>query len=265
MKSLLSFIISPLLLLITTYAMGLDTHNTDASNVFSNTQKNAVEKIVRDYLIGNPKVLIEVSQALQVEQRTEMMARAKTAIKANRSELFTENHSVAGNSKGDVTLVEFFDYRCLHCKRMSSIMKEITDSDKNLKVVYKPLPIFGSSSSNAAKAALAAAKQNKFKAFHQAMFDAKSSAFSKKQVLTIARKAGLNLIQFKKDLRNPELDKTLTNNVKLAQKIGVTGTPAFIIASNVKSDEKIISYFIPGATQKIALTEMIRKARSTTK
>lgn len=229
---------------------------------FSSNQKDQIEKIVHDYLVNNPKVLIEASRALQAKQREEMMQRAEQAIKDNRQELLKDHQIFSGNAKGDVVLVEFFDYKCVHCKRMSPVIKDLSKADKNLKVIYKQLPIFGGVSTYAAKAALASAKQKKYQAFHYALLDAKGN-LEQADVMKIAKTVGLNIKRLKKDMNDPQVEKIIEANMKLAQKIGVMGTPAFIIANNTDDESKFMSQFAPGAIQKSNLISMISKARGT--
>lgn len=228
---------------------------------FSSNQKEQIERIVHDYLINNPKVLIEASRALQAKQREELMKRAEIAIKENRESLLKDHMSFSGNAKGDVVLVEFFDYKCVHCKRMASVIQDVSNDDKQLKVVYKQLPIFGGVSTFAAKAALASAKQEKYNKFHNALLNAKGK-MEEADVLKIAKNVGLNVKKLKKDMKDPAIGKVIEENMKLAQKIGVMGTPAFIVVNNTTDETKFLSKFMPGAIQKDNLLEMISQIRS---
>lgn len=251
-----------LLVMATAFAMLLGNVSFAAASgdSFDSGQKTQIEQIVHDYLVNNPKVLIEASRALQMQQREEMMKKAEDAIKDNRANLLKDHDSFSGNPKGDVVLVEFFDFKCIHCKRMASVVKELADSDKNLKVVYKQLPIFGGQSRYAAKAAIAAAYQGKYAEFHEALLETKAN-LDKKQVVKIAKKLGLNLKKLGKDIRDPKTEEVIDENMKLAQKIGIMGTPAFIVATNDEGDDKFTSFFMPGAAQKPTLTAMIEKIR----
>src|ERR1041385_4852832 len=104
-----------------------------------------------------------MATALQKQQEAEWQATAKKVVPQTAKALFNSSESpVAGNPNGDVTIVEFFDYECPHCKEMAPQVANMMQNDKNLKVIFKPLPIFGSMSVFAAKAGLAAAKQGKF-------------------------------------------------------------------------------------------------------
>ncbi|MBS0359062.1 MAG: DsbA family protein [Proteobacteria bacterium] len=222
---------------------------------FTPAQKTAVEKIVHDYLVKNPEVLVEATQTLQQQQQTAMLQKADKAIKENRSQLTDSGSPVIGNPKGNVSVVEFFDYQCVHCKKMSPIVAKLTDKDGNLKVVMKQLPIFGENSEFAAKAALAAEKQGKFKAFHEALM-AQSEPLTQESVMKIAQSVGLNVDQLKKDMNGSSVQDQLKQNLDLAKKLGLMGTPAFVVVG-----EKGKSFFVPGGTTEETLQKLVGNAR----
>lgn len=113
-------------------------------NSFSPAQKIAIEKIVHDYLVANPTVLIEATQALQIQQQKDMVSKAEAGIKANAKDLFNNAQSpVIGNPKGSVTIVEFFDYQCSVCQRMAPVISDLVKNNPNLRVVLTQWPIFG--------------------------------------------------------------------------------------------------------------------------
>ena len=138
----------------------------DSPGNVSEPQKKEFEKIIHEYLVKNPEVLLEASQALQQKQQQAMQQQAQVAIKDNSKQLFTDSLTTMGNPKGDVTLVEFFDYQCVHCKKMSPLLNTLMKDKPNLRVIYKEFPIFGKNSEMAAKVALAAAMQGKYKEFN---------------------------------------------------------------------------------------------------
>ena len=127
---------------------------TATQTEFTPQQVKNIQKIVHDYLINNPQVLVEASQALQKQAQEKQQQYAMQAIEKNKQQLFNDPVSpVAGNPNGNVTLIEFFDYQCGHCKAMNKIIQSIVAKNKNLRVVLKELPIFGSNSQLAAKVA----------------------------------------------------------------------------------------------------------------
>lgn len=234
-----------------------------AETPMSQEQKKQIEQVVHDYLLQNPDVLVEVSQKLQKKQQESMVEQAKTAITQNADQLFKGELTVAGNLKGNVTLVEFFDYQCGHCKQMKPVIDELLKTDKNLRVIYKEFPIFGKSSEFASRAALAAAKQGKYEVLHQALLKTEKH-LDEAIVLAAAKSAGLNMEKLKKDMDSKEITDVLTANRVLAEKLHLMGTPAFIIASTPNGHFKADStpMFVPGAATIETLQDMIKKAQA---
>lgn len=232
-----------------------------AAESFSSDQKKALEQMMHDYLVKNPEVLIEASQALQHKQQQGMQDQAKTAISQNAEDLFVGNATVAGNPQGDVTLVEFFDYQCSHCKKMKSVIGQLVAKDKSLRVVYMEFPIFGKSSELASRAALAASMQGKYQQMHNALFDV-DKRLNEKLIMQAAKSAGLNVEKLKVDMNSANVSKMLDTNRALAEKLKLMGTPAFIVASTPKGKFKVGSTpaFVPGAASEQALQDLIKKA-----
>ncbi len=220
---------------------------------FTPKQTKAIEKIVHDYLLKNPKVLMEVSAVLQKQQRAEEEKDAQSAIKQNSKQLFSDPATpYIGNADPKVIMVEFFDYQCGHCKKMRSTVQAILKKNKNLKIVFKELPIFGASSRTAAKAALASAKQNKYYQFHEALLNAKG-ALNEDKIMKIAKGVGIDTAKLKKDMESKAVDQALKDNFQLAEKLKLRGTPAFIFTNKhfTKFD------MVPGSAQQSALQHSI--------
>lgn len=244
------------------------TPAVNAADDFSSEQKKNIEKVVHDYLVNNPEVLIEASQSLQKKQQENMQVAAKTAIIKNADTLFSGNMTLIGNPKGNVTLVEFFDYQCSHCKRMAPVISELVKNNNNLRVIYKELPILNEQSELAAKAALAASMQgkDKYKAMHNALIKLQQR-LNEKLIFETAKSAGLNVEKLKKDMKSEKITAELQENNLLAKKLRLAGTPAFIIAATpdgkFQNDES--PSFIPGAASEESLQNIIKdksKAKS---
>ncbi|MGL5742648.1 MAG: DsbA family protein [Legionella sp.] len=235
--------------------------DTSTTTPMSDAQKKEIEKVVHDYLVANPEVLLESSQALQQKQQQNMQQQAQSAIKDNTDQLFLGKTTIAGNPKGNVTIVEFFDYQCIHCKKMSPIIDSLIKKDSDLRVVYKEFPIFGKSSELASRAALAAGMQGKYKAMHNALFSI-NKRLNDQIVMTTAKSLGLDMKKFKADMQSKEVTEILDANRELAEKLHLMGTPAFIIASTPDGQFKAGSEpsFIPGAATEESLQELIKKA-----
>jgi protein-disulfide isomerase len=227
----------------------------------SEAQKKEVEKVVHDYLVANPEVLLEASQALQQKQQQNMQQQAQSAIKENPDQLFQGKMTVAGNPKGSVTIVEFFDYQCIHCKKMSPVINSLIKKDSELRVVYKEFPIFGKSSELASKAALAAGMQNKYQAMHDALINV-DKRLNDKIIMDAAKSIGLDMKKFKTDMDSKDVTEVLEANRALAEKLHLMGTPAFIVASTPDGQFKVGSEpsFVPGAASEESLQELIKKA-----
>ncbi len=202
-------------------------------------QERQVIDIVRNYLTENPEILVEMTTELDSRQRDEQTAQQQKAIGENADALFRSPHAfTGGNPDGDVTVVEFFDYNCGYCKRAMPDLVKLMDSDDKVRVVLKELPIFGGDSDDAAKGALAAMKQGKYFEMHQKLFSESGKA-DKNKVLSIADELGLDVEQLKTDMEGEEVAKALEEARELAQKLGLQGTPLYLIGDQI----------IPGAPE----------------
>jgi protein-disulfide isomerase len=214
---------------------------------FTAEQKKSIEQIVRDFLVNNPEVLAEAQGMYEQKQE---LARAETMKKAMTElapQLFRSTTApVAGNPKGDVTVVEFFDYNCGYCKRALVDIAKLIEGDKKVKVLLRELPIFGKDSEGAARVAVASRKQNKYWEVHRALLERRGKA-DEASALEIAQAAGLNMDQLRKDMTSAEVKKELDEVKTLAEKMGIQGTPHFFVADRV----------IPGAPEN--LLEVINK------
>ncbi|ARB91766.1 DsbA family protein [Legionella longbeachae] len=235
--------------------------DTNPATPMSDAQKKEIEKVVHDYLVANPEVLLEVSQALQQKQQQNMQQQAQSAIKDNTDQLFQGKTTIVGNPKGNVTIVEFFDYQCIHCKKMSPVIDSLLKKDSDLRVVYKEFPIFGKSSEIASRAALAAGMQGKYQAMHNALISI-DKRLNDQIVMATAKSLGLDMKKLKTDMQSKEVTAILDANRELAEKLHLMGTPAFIVASTPNGQFKAGSEpsFIPGAASEESLQELIKKA-----
>ena len=176
-----------------------------AAPQFTADQVTQLHQIIRDYLVSNPNVLVQASQALQAQQEQKMQSVAIAAIQNNKTELFDDSNSpTLGSKTAAATLVEFYDYQCGHCKQMAPIIEKLIGSDKNLHVIFKELPIFGENSKFAAEAALASEKQGKFYVFHNLLLSS-NSALTKEKVMQLAKHAGLNIAKLKLEMPSPAI------------------------------------------------------------
>lgn len=224
---------------------------------FTPAQVSQIQQIIHDYLVKDPQVLVEASQALQAQQEKKVEASAMTAITQNKTALFSDAQSpTIGSKDAPVTLVEFFDYQCGHCKEMTPVIEKLVSQDKNVRVIFKELPIFGKVSANAAKIALAANMQSpeKYYAFHDALL-ASQDQLTTETIMKIAAKVGLDTAKLKADMDSPAISKEIRDNFKLAQALKVMGTPTFVVSNAAHTKFA----YIPGAT---SLTDLQSKIQS---
>ena len=209
------------------------------------------EQRVREYLLQNPEVIMEALQILQERQRAAEAEGLKRTIAERSDEILNDPDApVGGNPAGDVTLVEFFDYNCPYCRRVAPTVVELEETDPDLRLVYKEFPILGPGSQFAARAALASRKQGKYVAFHNAVMQA-SEQVTEESVMEIARTVGLDPEQLKTDMQDPAIQEAIARNLRLANALGITGTPSFIIGEEV----------VPGAVDLRTLQSLIGRAR----
>lgn len=255
--------VSSLLIVGALFATSSAAMADQAAAPISSTQTKEIEKIVHDYLVNHPEVLIEASQALQQKQQETMQQQAQSAIQKNADQLFTDSMTVIGNPKGNVTLVEFFDYQCIHCKKMSPVIAGLVKKDGNLRVVFKEFPIFGKSSETASRAALAAAMQGKYMQMHEALIG-QEKRLNDEIINQAAQSIGLDMEKFKTDMNSQKVTDALNANRQLAEKLHLMGTPAFVIASTPAGQFKQGSQpaFIPGAASEETIVELIKKANN---
>lgn len=222
-----------------------------AAQTFSADQVKAIEEIVRDYLLGTPEIIREAIETLQAKEQQSVEVRRQQAMVRFAHELMFDSSSpVLGNPNGNVTIVEFFDYRCPYCKRMAEVVGALIKSDGHIRHVMKELPIFGPESVFAARAALAAAVQGKYEALHRLLMGARSS-LDRDTVLKIARNADVNLEQLARDMESPKIDDALGRTRDLAAALEVAGTPTFIVGRE----------FVPGAISLEQLRSLVALSR----
>ncbi len=204
---------------------------------FSAPQKTEIEKIIRDYLVTHPEVLQEAIAELDKRQAAADTAKAKAAVAANAETLFDSSRQVVlGNPKGDVTLVEFFDYNCGFCKGALPTLVDLMKDDTKLKVVLKEFPVLGPGSVEAAKVAVAVRMQDKsgkkYLDFHQKLLGGRGQA-DKARALAVAKEVGMDMARLEKDMASDEARVSLEESLKLAETLGLNGTPSYVVGDDV--------------------------------
>jgi len=195
--------------------------------------------------------LIEALRGAEDKLNREADAKASKVLGDRRREIFDDPATpIGGNPRGDVTVVEFFDYRCPYCKQVLPSLQTLLKEDRQLRFIYKEMPVLGPQSVVAAHAALAAQRQGKYEAFHTAMMGTKGQ-ITDDTVYKVAGSVGLDLDRLKQDMAAPEIEQAVKANLALADALNIHGTPAFIIGNHI----------VPGALDLDALKNMIADAR----
>jgi len=204
---------------------------------FSDGQRGEIETIIKNYLISHPEVLEEAMAELTKRQAAAETEKHEASVATNADTIFNSPRGVTlGNRDGDVTFVEFFDYNCGYCKRAMSDMLDLMKSDSKLKVVLKEFPVLGEGSVEAAKVAVAVRMQDpggkKYLDFHQKLLGGRGPA-DKARAMAAAKEAGLDTARIEKDIASPEVRATIEENFKLAEAMGMNGTPSYVIGKQV--------------------------------
>jgi protein-disulfide isomerase len=204
---------------------------------FSDSQRGDIETIIKNYLVAHPEVVEDAMTELSKRQAAAETEKHQETIAKNADTIFNSPRGVTiGNKDGDVTFVEFFDYNCGYCKRAMADMLDLMKTDPKLKVVLKEFPVLGPGSVEAAQVAVAARMQDpagkKYLDFHQKLLGGRGQA-DKARAMAAAKDAGYDMARLEKDLASPEVRATIEENFKLAEDMGMNGTPSYVIGKEI--------------------------------
>ncbi len=230
-----------------------------AATTFTDAQRAEIENVIKDYLINkHPEVMAQGLQKMQMREQETADVKIKEAVGKYKDRIYSDASSpVGGNPKGNVTIVEFYDYQCGYCKMSEESVEKLLKEDKSIKFIYKNFPILGPLSAEAAKASQASYKQGaaKFQAFHEAMMTKKDHLTTSEPIYEMAKEAGLDVEKLKKDMSASTVTDAISANLKLGQDIGARGTPMFIVGDNI----------FPGALQYDQLKQAVADTRTPAK
>ncbi|MGB1235405.1 MAG: DsbA family protein [Planktomarina sp.] len=184
-----------------------------------------VKQLALEAILENPSIIMEAVAILEQRQRDEQ-ALAAQAVMGQLSD--TTNASVLGNPDGDITIVEFFDYNCGFCRRAGPVVEQIIADNPDVRVIMREWPILGEASVVASRASLAARNQDKYEEFHWAMMKGQGRA-SEATILKAARDLGMDVDQLQADMNSDAVNNHIQTSVNMAQAMGFTGTPAFVV------------------------------------
>jgi protein-disulfide isomerase len=216
-------------------------------------EKQRFEALVRQYILDHPEVVVESLQAYQARQRAAENQAAQATLAALKDHIENDPAApVAGNPEGDVTIVEFFDYRCGYCKRVLPSIRELMKTDGNVRYVFKEFPVLGPDSVTASRAALAVWKlqPDKYFPFHTALLESRGS-LTEQRIMQIAEQVGLDPARVREGMDDPGIEKTLQANFDLGRQLKINGTPAFIIGGKL----------VPGAIDLATMKQLLEAAR----
>lgn len=213
-------------------------------------ERSRIEEIIRNYLLANPELLVEVMRKLEARQKAEEEAGLVGKIMANRTALFASTDDFIVNPAGNIPVVEFFDYQCGYCKRFMPTVTRLLKTDKSVRFVFKEFPILGEVSVVASRAALAAKMQGKYQALHDAMMGQRRR-LTEALIYQTATDVGIDIARLKTDMARPEIARIIKANRDLAEALGIRGTPSIVIGEQLA----------PGAISYEQLTQLIDEAR----
>ncbi len=212
-----------------------------------------INPMIENYLMNNPKILQRVSDALQAVLQAEELEQARAGLKNLATEIYDDpDHVVLGNPDGDVTIVEFFDYNCVYCRRAMPDIAKLLDEDDNLRVILKEFPILSENSVDAARVSVVVAGIEGFDfwTFHEKLFTARGQ-ISGETALAAAEEMGLSRVSLVLDMQDEAVTRVLQRSYAIAQELNITGTPAFIIGDAI----------IPGAVGYEVLRDVVANMR----
>jgi protein-disulfide isomerase len=223
---------------------------------FNADQRSEIERVIREYLLQNPELLQDVMAELEKRQSVAEAEKHRAAVNQYSSAIFNSPRQVTlGNPQGDVTVVEFFDYNCGFCKRAMTDMLDLIKGDAKIKFVLKEFPVLGEASVQAAQVAAAVRMQDKtggkkYLEFHQKLLGGRGQV-DKARAIAAAKEVGFDTARIEKDIGSEEVRVTLEESFKLAEALGLNGTPSYVVGSDV----------VIGAVGLKALKEKINNAR----
>ena len=212
-------------------------------------QKAEVEQTVREYLLKNPELMLEVMEQLEIRQKEKAVSQARQGVERHREALLASPHDFVSNPGGKVPIVEFFDYQCGYCKQVAPALRQV-QGEGDVRLIYKEIPILGEPSVVAAKAAIAARRQGKYVELHNALMGHRGR-LSMDVVMSLADGVGVDVEQLAADMERPEVGEAIDANLELAHALGIRGTPTIIVGDTL----------VPGAVDFAQLRDLVEATR----
>lgn len=227
------------------------------TNVHAQTVQNRtdadIEKLVRDYILKNPEIIVEALQTLERRREEQLAANQQRQIQANADILHaSDHHVVIGNPEGDVTLIEFFDYNCGFCRQTLATVEALIEQDPQIKVILKEFPVLGPGSQEAARVSIAASKiaPEKYKELHTQLLRAEGQV-NERIALALSANLGIDTDKLQSLSQTAQVEEAIGEVYQLATDLGINGTPSFIIGNEL----------IPGAVDLNVLQDKVSAMR----
>ncbi|WP_163849625.1 DsbA family protein [Pseudooceanicola aestuarii] len=224
-----------------------------AAAEMTDAERETFRDEVRAYLMEHPEIIIEAVQSMETRQAEQAAANDVNLVRANADDIFDDGHSwVGGNPEGDVTLVEFMDYRCGYCRRAYEDVEKLIEEDGNIRFVLKEFPILGEASTLSSRFAVATqqvAGDDAYKAVHDALMSY-DGAYDPAALTRLAEGLGLDAQPILAEMDSDEVNRILSENHALARRMQVNGTPTFIL------DDQMLRGYVPYDGMKQIVAEM---------
>jgi protein-disulfide isomerase len=217
---------------------------------FTREQKAQIDKLVREYILNNPEIIVEAIERLD-EKRSAGEQPSLQQLADARGQIYRDPETPTANPTGSIPVVLFSDYRCGYCKKMLPDIRRLRQEASDVRLVFKDLPILGPDSVIAARAALASRAQGKYEAYHFALMESKGG-FSEEKVLAIAKQVGIDPEQLKRDMKDPKVDGQIEANLALAKQLRIRGTPTLIVGESL----------VMGSADYATMQKLVEKART---
>jgi protein-disulfide isomerase len=204
-----------------------------STTAFTREQRAQIVQIMRDAMRKDPSILRDAIVVVQADNdRIEAQAQHET-LANHQDVLFEANDPSAGNPRGATTIVEFYDPRCPYCRELAPLLSSFVAKDRNIRLIYKDLPILGAASELGSRALLAAARQGRYDALRNALMRSRSDDVTEGSIREAANKLGLDWQRLHRDMESPAVAKQLSANKQLAQDLGIEGTPTLVIGQKI--------------------------------
>lgn len=232
--------------------LGVAITNAHAQSPQNRTDAD-IEKLVHEYLLKNPEVIVEALQTLERRREEQLAADQQRQIQANADILHASDHQIViGNPEGDVTLIEFFDYNCGFCRQTLATVEALIEQDPKIKVILKEFPVLGPGSQEAARVSIAASQiaPAKYKDLHTQLLSAQGQV-NERIALALSANLGIDTDELQSLSQTRQVEEAIGEVYQLADDLGINGTPSFIIGDEL----------IPGAVDLDVLQQKVSAMR----